>query len=253
MRHMTEIVTFRQVSFDTLELRPDERVGGAAGEAVLFDPSRDSEPGDSEPGRHSVMSYDERAIIRWLMEPGPVRELILGEIGLPLNSRSFLETTSPFYKDGEGDLDLILYHVNRLAVALECKRIKAENVTAGEDRINKLQGTARGVQQVNRLYEKFGFHQTWLAIITEVFAASQDEATIVMRGLSPGSLQQLIHFPDREKLRPEIGILFIEVVQPSHTSFDKRGSVLVSAHHRAVSRDQTDDVTNRLKELLSCQ
>ena len=113
------------------------------------------------------------------------RQIILEELGLPHDAYYVPEVVQPFYAPGTGDIDLIFcpkLAPNR-ALALECKRVKVENINVGEDKINKLQKVAGGVHQANDLYNgPFGFFQTYLAIITEVEASGQEE-NIPTRGL----------------------------------------------------------------------
>ena len=146
-------------------------------------------------------------------------------------------------------------------MALECKRVKVESVNAGQDRINKLQGVAAGVHQANALYNgRFAFFQTWLCILTEV-EASQDERNFPNRGVRPHTTPQMgdtgrttfgqiVEFPGREKLHREIGILFVEIVQPQRLSIDQQATVRVCAYRTAACRDQLDRVTKCVIELM---
>lgn len=252
---MTEIVTYRQTSFDTARIVPGQPV-----RATFFDVP----PYPLVDGATQVTAFDEKPIIRWLMLCPPARELILTELGLSGSVLHFPEIVQPFYAPGQGDLDLIVCPqlAPQLAVVLECKRVKVETVNEGQDRINKLQDIAGGVRQANELYNgKHAFYQTWLAIITEVAAVGQDERNIPTRGVRSHStpqrgdtarttFRQIVEFPGREKLHKEIGILFIEIVQPSRRSIDAQATIRVCAYRRAATRDQRDTVTNRMMEIM---
>lgn len=251
-----EILTYRQISFDTAHIAPGQPVQARFFEAVPY-PYID--------GSTRVTEFDEKPIVRWLMLCPPAREIILDTLGLPVTAFYRPEVVRPFYAPGEGDLDLVLcpqlYPCE--GFALECKRVKVESLNAGHDKINKLQDVAGGVRQANKLYDgPYAFFQTYLAIITEVEASSgQADWNIPNRGVRSHTtpqrgdtrrttFRQIVEFPGRADLHEDIGILFIEIVQPSRVSIDKQATVRVCAYRRAAPRDQRDGVTNRIREIM---
>jgi hypothetical protein len=253
---VNETLTFRQVSFDSTYIaRPDRPFS-----AAFFE----SAPIPYVDGSTRIAEFDERTIIHWIMLCPPARHLLLEMLSLPPDAFYQSQVVQPFYSMGEGDLDLIL--CSRLspqeAVALECKRVKVETVNAGQDRINKLPGAARGVCQANRLYNgPIAFFQTYLAIITEVVANLQHETNIPSRGVrshtTPQSgdtkittFRQIVEFPGRAELHNDIGILFIEIVQPSRLSIDTQATVRMCLYRRAERREQPARITNRVLEIM---
>jgi hypothetical protein len=252
---MGEVLIYRQISFDTAQVfpRPQQPFKASFFEATQY-PYVD--------GSTRVTEFDEKPIVRWLMMCPPSRQIILDELGLPPNAFFAPEVVQPFFMPGIGDIDLILcpdLAPNR-ALALECKRVKIESVNIGEDKINKLHKVAGGVHQANELYNGFGFFQTYLAIITEVEASGQDERNIPTRGIrshttpqrgdtKTTTFRQIVEFPGRSELHEDIGILFIEIVQPSRLSIDKQATIRVCVYRRAARRDQLDSVTNRIIEI----
>lgn len=250
-----ENLTYRQISFDTAHIAPGHPV-----KATFFEAA----PYAYVDGSTRVTEFDEKTIVRWLMLCPPSRHIILEELGLPATAFYQPEVVRPFYSPGEGDLDLILCPQlwPREALALECKRVKVESVNAGQDKINKLQDVAGGVRQANKLYNgPFAFFQTYLAIITEVEASGQAERNIPNRGVrsdttpqrgdtSTTTFRQIVEFPGRAELHDDVGILFIEIVQPSRLSIDKQATVRVCVYRRAERRDQHDGVTNRIREIM---
>lgn len=174
---------------------------------------------------------------------------------------AWCEVVQPFYCPGERDLDLILCdpQSQNEAVAIECKLVKVEIVNPESDDMNKLNDAAKGVRQANGLYGRFAFHRTYLAIITAVEASQQVEWNVPTRGLRSDSspdygdsrtFKRIVEFPGREDLRPEIGIIFVEIVQPSGISIDKRATVRACVDYPAQPRPQADAVTNRITALI---
>ena len=253
MESVSEILTYRQISFDTATTH------SKVSPITLFDASYSCIDGSTR-----VTEFDEKSMIRWLMLCPASRALMRDELRLPSDAYFGSAIVRPFYAPGEGDIDLIV--CPRLsphrAVAVECKRVKVEIVNSGQDRVNKLQDVAGGVRQANKLYKgRFGFFETYLAVIAEVGASEQEGENIPLRGLRSHStpergdtktttFRQLVEFPGRDELDEEIGIVFIEIAQPSRLSIDRQATVRVCIYRRAKKRDQCDVVTNRILELL---
>jgi hypothetical protein len=119
------------------------------------------------------------------------------------------------------------------------------------------------VYQANDLYDgPHAFFQTYLAIITEFEASGQDERNIPSRGVrshttplrgddtKTTTFQQIVEFPGRAELHDDIGIVHIEIVQPSRLSIYKRATVAVCVFRRTEKREQGNDVTNRIREIM---
>lgn len=253
---MGEYLFYRQVSFDTVHVSLNQPDSATFFEVAPY-PSVDD-------GSARVTAFDEKPIIRWLMLCPSSRQIILEELGLPPDAFHRPEVVQPFYAPGEGDIDLII--CPRLsphqAVAFECKRVKVESVNIGKDKVNKLQDVAGGVRQANKLYNgSAAFFQTYLAIITEVDATGQGEINIPNRGIRSDTtpqrgdtrtttFKQIVEFPGRAELHDDVGIIFIEIAQPSHLSIDKQASVRVCVYRRAERRDQLTGVTNRVIKIM---
>ena len=254
---MKELLIYNQVSFDTVRVVPQ---GKRPVTATFFDvpayPYVD--------GSDRVTELEEKVIVQWLMTCPAARQIILEELGLQHeNTFHAREVVQPFYAQGMGDIDLVICHplAPNQAIALECKRVKVESINKDEDRITKLQKVAGGVHQANELYDGFAFFQTYLAIITEVAASEQDDINIPNRGIRSHTVpqrgntkettfRQIVEFPGRDDLHESIGIVFIEIVQPSRLGIATQATIRVCVYRRAAKRDQLDSVTNRIKELM---
>jgi len=255
---MGEVLTYRQRTFDTVHIAPGQSV-----QARFFEtyPYMD--------GSTRVTEFDEKQIVRWLMLCRNSRDLILEALHLPPAAFYCPEVVSPFYAPGEGDLDLILCPPLSPdeAVVLECKRVKVESVNSDQDKMNKLQRVGSGVCQTKRLYNLHAFSETYLAIITEVDATSQDQdvSNVLFRGVRSHStpqegdtktttFKQIVEFPGRSELYSghydHIGIIHIEIVQPSRLSIDKRATVAVCTFRRAKQREQHRSVTQNIREIM---
>jgi len=64
------------------------------------------------------------------------------------------------------------------------------------------------------------------------------------------TFRRIVEFPGRDNLKPEVGIVFVEVVQPSGISIDERVTFRVCVHQPAKPRQQTTAETNRVAMLI---
>lgn len=208
-----------------------------------------------------VTSLDEKKLIGWLMRCERSRDLIFRKLGREPSAFYATEIIEPFYGHGEGDIDLLICDRGDpgAAVALECKRIKVEGIDIKNDRMNKLCHAEFAVQQANKLYERCGFFETYLALLIAVDSARQSDSNIPCRGLRPDSThgfgetktqKAILDFPGRDKLDPKIGIIFVEVVQPSGKPIDEMAIVRVLLFHPAKPRFQSAGATAEVSDLI---
>ncbi len=255
---MGKLVRFRQVSFDAVEFAPST---GRRAAATAFDAT--ATPLEDEGDR--VTDLDEASAVRWLMQHEPARHLVFRELGLPFDALHRQAVVQPFYAPGRGDIDLLICPpcCPACAVAVECKRVKIESLSAEHDRVNKLGGVRRGVQQANRLARgKFRFFKTWLAVIMEAESSRQTginipsrgvRANTVLHGANAGVLtfEQIVEFAGQKNLDRDVGIAFIELVQPSRLSIERRATVRACAYRSPEPRNQPDPVTALVARVLT--
>ncbi|MGA9509538.1 MAG: hypothetical protein WBV55_13050 [Candidatus Sulfotelmatobacter sp.] len=221
---------------------------------VLFD----AMPRQPDGSTH-ITELSESALVQWMVKQA--RAKVFSELGMSHSALYRCEVLEPFYSHTEGDLDLVLWEGDapQEAVAVECKRVKVKTLDSNSDNVNKLEDVTQGVRQANRLYDKFAFFQTYLMIMTAVDASRQDETNIPCRGISStrspdygetGTLRKIVEFPEHDTLNPNIGIIFVEFVQPSEVSFERCGSLGFYVHRAAQPRMQLENVTNRLLTLI---
>lgn len=248
---MGMVLEYRQLSIDRAFVRFDSP-------QTFFD------VGPYVDGSTPVVDLTEQRLLQWLMLFEPARQILFGELRFPSSAFYQPEVIRPFYSPGEGDIDLVIchWHAPHKAAAIECKRVKITVIDSERHQLNKLEDTQKGVQQANRLHNKFGFFQTYLMVLTVVEASRQDNSNIPCRGIDPEvspiyggatTFKRIVEFPGREDLNPEIGIVFFEVVQPSRLSIDTRVTLRICVHHPAQPRTQTDGETNRIVELIQTQ
>lgn len=240
-------VTFREIAFHWAQLRP--------GIVELF-----TDDGSLPPDRISQRA--EQWLVGWLVNDAGARQLLCEM--LQRSPAAFFRTAvqKPFYTANEGDIDLLVCDPGspHQAVAIECKRVKVYVEDEGNDSINRLDAVGEGVKQAKKLYGKFGFFQTYLAVISAVDSANRKRLNIPSRGITSESVpnrdtstttfRSILQFPRREELPSDIGIILIELVQPSGRAFQEQGIVRICVHHKAVPRSQREIETHKMVDLM---
>jgi hypothetical protein len=240
-------VIFREIAFQWADVKP--------GIIEFF-----TDDG-SLPTEH-LSQKSEHWLVQWLVSDAGARELLCELLGRP--HWAFLSTSvqSPFYGTREGDIDLLICDLAapQETAVIECKRLKIHVEDEGHDSINRLEAVGEAVKQAKKLYTKFGFFQTYLAVISAVDGANRKRLNIPSRGISHDSVpnrdtsattfRRILEFPRREELPAGVGILLIELVQPSGKAFQEQGIVRMCMHPGATPRSQRDVETRKVLELM---
>ena len=243
---MITTLNFKTVWIDTVDFSAGQLV--PAGTEIDFFTDRDA------PAGVPVIKEMETAIIRWLLG-SKGRNLLLELLGLPLDSYTETAVGVPVIDDPQmkpGDLDLLICPHGRpdMSVAIQCKRVTVEVEGDDSDQIRKLGDTKDVVWQANKQRKRYGFHQNYLAIIIQSFVARRCSSEVILRGITPESLKRIYEFNYRDKVHDDVGIIFIDVTQPTWQSVDRMARVGVCVDREAKLLSQSDWLTNRIEEWL---
>lgn len=233
---------FKRIVFDSARLGPGIIPAGSPLQFFIDPPSPDAESATGEP---------EKRIASWIfMEQPMARNLILSELALADPCRLKLGVAEPVVQNRNakpGDVDVLIFQQDQphKAVALECKRVKVRAGVGAEDRVNKLQDIADGVQQVNALRE-MGFHRTYFALLIVVDGRHRIKYNTLCRGPSTQTMRQIYDFPLRGDLHPKVGVAFIQIIQPTGKSINEMASIGICVDRNAVPQEQSTDLTRRI-------
>lgn len=179
-----------------------------------------------------VSKESEVSLLRWLNEDTSFRGVLLDELALPRDTRSYPEQKYPAlprdWKGTPGDVDLLLVPQDpREAIAIEAKRFKM-SITDGEDFPGARPGKRmkQAVDQITGLVN-LGFHKAMLMILVPTDARGSMSKNSLCAGSSGKSLMRLVNLATELDLHQNAGILLVTIDQP--TSKDFRTLVTVSA------------------------
>ena len=201
-----------------------------------------------------VTEKTESEIVSWLFGEHYIREHLFKKFKIEkpvyrLNTRQpIIENTNV----KPGDIDILICGAEKpqYAIAIECKRVKVEVNTIDNDKINKINDIIEGIKQANSLH-KMGFHNTYLGIIVEIDGRNKVSCNTISRGFSNNTYIRIYNFPQRERLKKEVGIIFIEIIQPTENSIDDTCMVGICIDREAKNINQPSNLTNRIINLLS--
>jgi hypothetical protein len=253
-----KLLEFKCTFVDSLKFAAGTTI--RAGESFIL---HSEDPGMND---ESATERDEKRIVKWLLHEQPsAAQLILQELGMPLNSFVAREVTEPFTQPNKkpGDIDALICAPNKAnqTMVIECKKVSVVAQNTRQDIVHKVEKIGKGVSQVNALRE-LGFHETYLAVITVVDGRERVGYNVLSRGIGDSThdthlgtrtqktLKRIYEFPRREDLHDDVGIMFIEVIQPTGKSLDEKFGVCICVDKRATPQEQSDTRTNQVREYI---
>jgi hypothetical protein len=156
-------------------------------------------------------------------------QLILGQLGFRGRTCLDIEVTQPFLpRHSAGDIDLLAVPERdpRLAVAFQAKRFKARLSDHGDDLCLDGAKLDRLIDQCNRTL-KLGFRQVYGLVLVMIDGHRNSAASILHHGTSDRTFRRLYQFTRSVALDWRVGMVFVEIVQPTAASFNKLGLVSV--------------------------
>ncbi len=253
-----KLLAFNCVYMDSLKISAGTKIR-ADESFVLFS----EDPGMND---ESATERDEKRIVLWLFNQQLwARQLLLKELGVSQDSFTATEVTNPFTQPNKkpGDIDVLICERDHphQAIVIECKKVSVVAETTKRDIVHKVEKIGKGVSQANALRD-LGFYQTYLAIVTVVDGRQRNEYNTLHRGIGDSShdthhgtqshktLKRVYEFPRREDLHDDVGIIFVEVIQPTGKSLDEKFGVCVCVDKRAKPQEQTNSQTNRISDYI---
>lgn len=207
--------------------------------------------------KDKVIDENEEEILKWLMFSHGSK-LLLNKLGFTREVFLGFSVKKPIVENNNhSDIDLILCEPDlpEFATGFQCKRVKIDSLnynTDGEkqDYINKISELRKVVIQASKQCENYGFHRNYLMIISEIFGRNFIKENSAFRRATVETQKQIYEHPQLENLHKSVGIIFIEIVQPTEKSFKKQSNIGICIDKEATRLNQPTNLTNRIKELI---
>ena len=207
---------------------------------------------DDTETENCVTDTNEEAILKFFMASSAVG-FLFNHLRLPPNSFFAFSVEEPVrINSNHPDFDLIICEPDKpeFSTAIQCKRVKVFAQNEYKDKVNKLGSVGQIVKQANIQREKYGFHQNYLAIIIQTFGKNRVNENALFRNSTNQTFQEIYEFPQRESVHPDVGIIFIRITQPTGRNYEDQSSIGVCFDRLANRLPQTDNLTNRIKDLV---
>lgn len=194
----------------------------------------------------------EEEIIKLILQ-SDAKRLLMRELGIWRNPFIDYSVREPVVENPQqkpGDIDLLICdnHRPERAIAFQCKAVSVVAHSQDEDDVNKLPDIRKGVLQANKQREVFGFYKNYLMVVIKGYGKNRQRNNVLFRGPTEETFKQIYEFPQRESLHPDVGIVFMRIVQPTGKSFNKMVQFGVCLDQHAATLDQPARLTNRIKE-----
>jgi hypothetical protein len=242
-----KLLTFRTTAVDAHTFPAGVTIPAGS----VFEYFRDTNDYDD----NDVTKQGEEAIIRWLLATR-FRYLLLDALGVEADAFIDHSVKQPVVEnpqDKPGDIDILICPSSspHRAMAFQCKPVIVKSLNEREDDdVKRLRRIPDLVTQANCQRNRFGFYRNYLAILIKVDGRKKLEVDPLIRGANPETFQTIYEFPDRERVHKDVGIVFIEIVQPTGKSFDDYVTVGICVETEAARLSQTPNLTNRIEELM---
>jgi hypothetical protein len=210
-------------------------------------------PTDTGVIENDVRNLTEEEIIKFFMASN-ASKFLFENLEMPFDSFFDFSVIDPIrHNPKHPDFDLVVCDFERpeLTTAIQCKRVKVLAESEGEDRVNKLEDIGSVVKQSRIQRDYYGFHQNYIMIIIETSGRNRTNQNSFFRGPTEKTFKEIYEFPYRESVHEDVGIIIVKITQPTGRSYEKQVSIGVCFDKLAKRLDQSAELTNRIKELIS--
>lgn len=240
---MKRMLEFRTIAYDSNHILP-----GVSSYSYFEDNVIQTE--------ESVTTNPESAIVRWLFYNELIRCAIIEAFVGSVNDNVFgLEVKQPLITEPRkkpGDIDILLCdkHMPNKAVAIECKRVKVVVQQDGKQKVNKIQEIGVGITQANGL-QSMGFHQSYLLLIVVVDARlKMAEGNIFFKYENQKETSAVYEVPMDASLHNDVGVAYIEIIQPTGKGINEMGQVGICVDKRAVQLEQPARLSGKVRDYI---
>ncbi len=204
-----------------------------------------------------VTAQIESEAVRWLLRTHVARELIWEELNLPRQTYAQSGVIQPVIADPKkkpGDVDLLLVPHFRPegAISIQTKRVKVEAVDTLRDKVsNRHLGNLKDLIDQANASRDLGFHLNYAVVIIQVDGIARSGVNALYRGITTRQFTRIYNLVIGSPVHRDVGVVFIEISQPTCTNVTRTGVVAVCVDKPAVPLDQSVRLTAGVRELMA--
>jgi hypothetical protein len=241
---MSNELRFNSIAYDSTQLPL-----GSPSTALFVDRALSS--------HERVTDIDEEKTLSWLLCTPPVRKLVFANLGLTDAAYARISVREPILDHRPtkkpGDLDVLLLPSiddPSHAISIQAKRIKVKAVDTYRDNVtNRHLGNLTDlIEQANGSRE-LGFHLNYAMVIVQVDGERRSDFNFFYRTTSPGQFNRIYHRTRDRAWHPDVGIIFVEIAQPTADSIHRAGLVGICVDKLAREIEQHISLTAKVRQL----
>jgi hypothetical protein len=201
-----------------------------------------------------IVQLTEQEIVSWILANERFRDLFFSKIGETpgpyldsVSDNSFPLTLTP----QGGDIDFLMLDGGNpsRALCVEFKKVKVRVDPHGNERVNNLSGFETLIKQGNRRQSQ-GFRKTFICAIAVIDAHEFRTPNVLIRGMESQDAQAFYDLGGIEGIHDDVGILLIEIPQPTGKSFHELSGFKICRVKEAKVLEQPSRLNDDLRNLF---
>ena len=239
-----KFITMRSIAYDTISIKPG---------SVVYQLFED----DDSPSDERVNLLLEPELVKFLFNSVHkfYEYLIYEELGINNYYSPYFEITKPIIdnpNEKPGDIDILLVEGSKLneSIAFQVKKLKGY---VDKDNINKVKfsNIEEGIVQVNKMFEKFRFHKSYLMLIVANDGMNNTAKNFLFRNVDGSEIKPLYSIATYENLTEGVGVFIIEITQPTGKGIRKSGKIATKLFKQAAAYEQSELLNSKIKLLVN--
>ncbi len=204
-----------------------------------------------------VTAKGEAEILTWLLGTPPARDLLFTNLDLPAATYAQTSITEPILdrrpRRKPGDLDMVLVpHPSdpSRAISIQAKRVKVQAISTYRDDVSNrhLGNLTDLIEQANGSRE-LGFHLNYAMVVVEIDGMQRSGFNFLARTTTEGQFNRIYHRAWDSPLHEDVGLIFVEISQPTGADIDTTGFIAISVDKRARPLEQPSYLTTKVRHL----
>jgi hypothetical protein len=205
-----------------------------------------------------VTAKAEAEILNWLLATPAARDLLLTNLDLPAATYAQTSIIEPILDRRPtrkpGDLDMLLVpqpsDPSRV-ISIQAKRVKVEAISTYRDDVsNRHVGNLTDVVEQANGSRELGFHLNYAMVVVQIDGIERSEFNFLARTTTDRQFNRIYHRAWDSPLHSDVGLIFIEISQPTGASIDNAGFIAISVDKRAKPLDQPVALNARIRQLV---
>jgi hypothetical protein len=188
-----------------------------------------------------VTGKSEAEILSWILGTPPARDLLFTNLDLPPTAYAQTAIMEPILDRRPiakpGDLDMLLVprpEDSSQVISIQAKRVKVQAIDTFRDEISNrhLGNLDLLIEQANGSRD-IGFHINYAMIVVQIDGMKRSDFNFLARTITAGQFNKIYHRAWDSSLHSDVGLIFVEISQPTGGSIDHAGYIAICVDKRA--------------------